>query len=663
MSLLLIGLAIVILGGIAALAAQQRANTASLLGAGGALIGCGIAFAGALQALLTGGLESLRLPWAVPLGGFHLQLDALSALFLLPVLGLSGIAAVYGAEYLRGSLRPQAIGFSWFCYNLLIASMALVIIAADGVLFLVAWEVMALSSFFLVAFEHERKEVRQAAWTYLIASHLGTAFVVAFFLILGARAGSFDFDRIGGIAGARAGLLFLFAIIGFGTKAGFMPLHVWLPEAHPAAPSHVSAVMSGVMIKTGIYGILRAVTLLDPPSAWWGWLLVAIGLTSGVLGVLFALAQHDLKRLLAYHSVENIGIIALGLGVGLIGMSTQRPWLAVIGFAGALLHVVNHAVFKGLLFLGAGAVQHATGTREIDHLGGLLKRMPWTGAAFLVGAAAISGLPPLNGFVSEFLIYLGAFHGSAALSGANAVASLFVILALALIGGLALACFAKAFGIIFLGEPRSEHVLHAHEAGLAMRLPMLLLAALCLAIGLCAPRVVLAMAPAVGCIVRMPPAETAHVLSAAALPLSGIVLCAAGFLFLAALLGWARLRVAGRDAPARTGTWDCGYARPTARMQYTASSFAQPLTDLFRVFLGTRRKFTPPQGALPTQPSAFHSETPDVFTERCFRPLGDGLAWLMAHPRRLQLGRVQVYVLYVALTLIALLIWYVGRLS
>ena len=663
MSLLLIGLAIVIFSGIAALAAQRRADTASLLGAGGALIGCGIAFAGALQALLTGGVESLRLPWAVPLGGFHLQLDALSALFLLPVLGLSGIAAVYGAEYLRGSLRPQAIGFSWFCYNLLIASMALVIVAADGVLFLVAWEVMALSSFFLVAFDHERKEVRQAAWTYLIASHLGTAFVVAFFLILGARAGSFDFDRIGGVAGARAGLLFLFAVIGFGTKAGFMPLHVWLPEAHPAAPSHVSAVMSGVMIKTGIYGILRAVTLLDPPSAWWGWLLVAIGLTSGVLGVLFALAQHDLKRLLAYHSVENIGIIALGMGVGLIGMSAQRPALAVIGFAGALLHGVNHAVFKGLLFLGAGAVQHATGTREIDHLGGLLKRMPWTGAAFLVGAAAISGLPPLNGFVSEFLIYLGAFHGGAALSGANAVASLFVILALALIGGLALACFAKAFGIIFLGEPRSEHVLHAHEAGLAMRLPMLFLAALCLAIGLCAPRVVLAMAPAVGCIVRMPLAETVHVLSAAALPLSGIVLCAAGFLFLAALLGWTRLRIAGRDAPARTGTWDCGYARPTARMQYTASSFAQPLTDLFRVFLGTRRKFTPPQGALPTQPSAFHSETPDIFTERCFRPLGNGIAWLMAHPRRLQLGRVQVYVLYVALTLIALLIWYVGRLS
>jgi len=663
MSLLLIGLAIVILGGGAALAANRRADAASLIGAGGALIGCGVAFAGALRALLAGGAESLRLPWAVPLGGFHLQLDALSALFLLPVLGLSGVAAVYGAEYLRGSLPLRSQGFSWFCYNLLIASMALVIVAADGVLFLVAWEVMALSSFFLVAFEHDRREVRDAAWTYLIASHLGTAFIVAFFLILGTRAGSFDFDRIGGVSGARAGLLFLFAVIGFGTKAGFMPLHVWLPEAHPAAPSHVSAVMSGVMIKTGIYGILRAVTLLGAPAEWWGWLLVGIGLTSGVLGVLFALAQHDIKRLLAYHSVENIGIIALGMGIGLIGVSAEMPALAVIGFAGALLHVVNHAVFKGLLFLGAGAVQHATGTREIDHLGGLLKRMPWTGAAFLVGAAAISGLPPLNGFVSEFLIYLGAFHGGAALNGANAVASIFAILALALIGGLALACFAKAFGIIFLGEPRSEHALHAHEAGPAMRLPMLLLAAACLAIGLCAPQVVRAMAPAVGCIVATPPVETARLLSAAALPLSGIVLCAAGFLFLAALLALIRFRLAGRDAPARTGTWDCGYARPTARMQYTASSFAQPLTDLFRVFLGTRREFTPPQGVLPTQACEFHSETPDMFTERCFRPVFAGIAWLMAHPRRLQHGRVQLYVLYVALTLVALLIWYLGWLS
>ena len=264
-------------------------------------------------------------------------------------------------------------------------------------------------------------------------------------------------------AAAPGGVLFLLAVIGFGTKAGFIPMHVWLPEAHPAAPSHVSAVMSGVMIKTGIYGLLRMLTLLGPPPAWWGWTLLAIGAVSGILGVLYALSQHDLKRLLAYHSVENVGIIALGLGVGLLGISYGNPAMAVLGFTGGLLHVVNHALFKGLLFLGAGSVLHATGT-EIDRLGGLLRRMPVTGATFLVGAAAISGLPPLNGFVGEFLIYLGAMAG---LAGQARVVSAWPLMAvlvvggLALIGGLAAACFTKAFGIVFLGEPRGAEAARA----------------------------------------------------------------------------------------------------------------------------------------------------------------------------------------------------------
>ena len=270
---------------------------------------------------------------------------------------------------------------------------------------------MSLASFFLVMFDDEKESVRRAGWIYLVAMHLGTAFLLAMFLLLGQERRLAGFRAALGRARRRSGVLFLLAVVGFGTKAGFIPLHVWLPEAHPAAPSHVSAVMSGVMIKTGIYGLLRMLTLLGPPPAWWGWTLLGIGVVSGVLGVLFALAQHDLKRLLAYHSVENIGIIALGLGVGLLGISYGNPTMAALGFAGGLLHVVNHAVFKSLLFLGAGSVLHATGTGEIDRLGGLLKRMPVTGATFLVGAAAISGLPPLNGFVSEFLIYLGALAG------------------------------------------------------------------------------------------------------------------------------------------------------------------------------------------------------------------------------------------------------------
>ena len=289
----------------------------------------------------------------------------------------------------------------------------------------------------------------------------------------------------------------MLALIGFGTKAGFIPLHVWLPEAHPAAPSHVSAVMSAVMIKTGIYGLLRVMMLLGAPQAWWGWVLCGVGLTSGMIGVLLALAQQDLKRLLAYHSVENIGIIALGLGCGNARTPRGSPAVAVMGFAGALLHVLNHALFKGLLFLAAGNVVHGTHTREIDHLGGLLRRMPRTGATFLIGAAAISGLPPLNGFISEFLIYLASFKGAVSLDGVGSVPMLATIAGLALIGGLAAACFTKAFGIVFLGQPRSEHAEQAHEVGLAMVLPGFVLAAGCIMIGLLGANVVTSMAPLV----------------------------------------------------------------------------------------------------------------------------------------------------------------------
>ena len=380
----------------------------SWLGAGTVVVAAGLGCIPAVQVLLGGSVLQFRFPWPVPYGEFFIELDPLSAWFLLPTFLLSALSAIYGVGYLRPWLGRRSLGPVWFFYGLLVLGMMLVLLARNAVLFLFAWELMAVASFFLVTFEHERPSVREAGWIYLVATHLGTAFLLAFFLLLGRETGSMDFDvwAAQGIhTQGLASVLFLLAVVGFGTKAGFMPLHVWLPEAHPAAPSHVSALMSGVMIKTGIYGLLRAFTFLGTPPLWWGWLLIAIGLTSGVLGMLFALAQHDLKRMLAYSSVENIGIIALGLGVGLLGMSTASPLLMVLGFGGALLHVLNHALFKGLLFLGAGAVVQRTGTHEIDQLGGLLKRMPWTAAAFLVGAVAISGLAAIERFrerVSDF---------------------------------------------------------------------------------------------------------------------------------------------------------------------------------------------------------------------------------------------------------------------
>jgi formate hydrogenlyase subunit 3/multisubunit Na+/H+ antiporter MnhD subunit len=435
-----------------------------------------------------------------------------------------------------------------------------------------------------------------------------------------------------------------------------MPFHVWLPEAHPAAPSHVSALMSGVMIKTGIYGLLRSLTFLGAPPLWWGWLLIGIGLTSGVLGVLFALAQHDLKRLLAYHSVENIGIIALGIGVGLLGVSTGSPTLMVLGFGGGLLHVLNHALFKGLLFFGAGAVLQGTGTHEIDHLGGLLKRMPWTAATFLIGAVAISGLPPLNGFVSEFLIFLGAFQGGATLGAAGAVPLLALIAGLALIGGLAAACFTKAFGVVFLGEPRTEHASHTHETGWAMRLPMLLLAAGCALIGLFAPVVVGALQAVLENTTGLRREVVRENLAAAAGPLALVVIGTVAFLLLlVALFLLRRGLLAGR--PVEQGvTWGCGYVQPTARMQYTASSFVQPVTTLFRWLLGTHRQVQRPEGVMPANAS-LTTETPDLCHGNLYRPGFLKVNWGLSKLRRLQQGQVQLYVLYIAVTLIVLLAW------
>jgi len=414
--------------------------------------------------------------------------------------------------------------------------------------------------------------------------------------------------------------------------------------------------MSGVMIKTGIYGLMRAFTFLGTPPLWWGWGLIAIGLTSGVLGVLFALAQHDLKRLLAYHSVENIGIIALGMGVGLLGMHTGSPALIVLGFGGALLHVVNHALFKGLLFLSTGAVLHSTGTREIDHLGGLLKRMPWTAAVFLIGAVAISGLPPLNGFVSEFLIFLGAFKGGITADGPVAMPMLAVIAALALIGGLAVACFTKAFGIVFLGEPRSEHGLQAHETGWAMRLPMLVLAAGCMLIGLFAPVVVGSLQPVLENLTGQRAEMVSENLMGATDSLAFVVVGAVVFLLLWLMLILLRRGLLAGRKVEQGATWGCGYGQPTARMQYTASSFAQPLTDLFRPLLGTRKKVVPPRGYFPTEAS-LETATPDLTHEEMYRPMFERVNEWLLQVRWLQHGKVQLYVLYIAVTLVVLLVW------
>ena len=625
-------------------------------------LGVGGAAAASLAGLVASALALVlrtdvarKFAWNMPYGSFAAGIDPLTAFFLLPTFLLCGLAAIYAVGYFR-PWNGRNPGRFWLFYNALVASMALVLLARNGVLFLVAWEAMALTSFFLVIHDDAANDVREAGWIYLVASHVGMAFLLALFFLLGRAGGSQDFAAFAAPAGSAGGL-FLLALVGFGTKAGLVPFHVWLPEAHPAAPSPVSAVMSGVMIKTGIYGIVRTLFLLGGVPSWCAWLVLAIGALSGVLGVLFALAQHDLKRLLAYHSVENVGIIALGIGLGMLGVQIGSPVLATLGFAGGLLHVLNHATFKGLLFLGAGAVAHATGTRNVERLGGLLRRMPGTGAAFLVGAVAICGLPPFNGFVSEFLIYAGAFN-SILSADAVALGGLVAVVALALIGGLAAACFAKAFGIVFLGEPRSAAAAAAHEVSVSMRGPMVALAALCLAIGLGAGAALRLVRPAVAQL-----AGTAAAFDGG--PAAWLFPISATALLLALLAGTVVLVLARRrllaNRPVReTVTWDCGYAAPAASMQYTATGFAQPLTHGAAALLRPHVERRLPEGVFPAAAS-FHDETPDVAREWLFDPLFRKAARLLGRLRWLQQGRVHGYVLYVVAAAMALLGWALVR--
>ncbi|MBN2582432.1 MAG: hypothetical protein JXL80_05140 [Planctomycetes bacterium] len=657
MQLILAATVILLLGGIAALVTASRPRAASALAAVGAVIGAAVGLVPAGRAALTGGSEAIRCAWRLPLGEFHLALDALSGLFLIPILILTALAAVYGTRYLAHD-RGLRVGVSWFFYSLLTAGMIIVVVARDAVLFLLAWEIMSLASFFLVAYDDRRESVRHAAWTYLVATHVGTAALIAMFVLLGRESGSFDFDRwsSAGLTPTLASLCFLLAVAGFGTKAGFIPLHVWLPEAHPAAPSHVSAVMSGVMIKTGIYGLMRIVSLMGPPPAWWGWVLVAVGLSSGILGVLFALAQHDLKRLLAYHSVENIGIIALGLGLGVLGTAYGAPVVATLGFTGALLHVVNHALFKGLLFLGAGSVLHASGTTEIDRLGGLIKHMPRTALAFLVGAVAICGLPPLNGFISELLIFLGALRGVQAGDPVMGATAAVVIAGLALIGGLAIACFTKAFGVIFLGEPRSSDAAAAREVAWPMTIPMVVLALGCLVIGMTAPWLIGGVLAEPLAVVNPAPSGAPADLGAAVVPLGGVIVVAATLTTLVVVLTIVRRRLLRGRTIGETGTWDCGYLRPAARMQYTASSFAQPLVELFRNILRPKREATPITDLFPTS-GRLSTHAGDLFTDRLIAPVFRRVRGALGRFRWIQHGRVQLYVLYIAITLLVLLIW------
>jgi formate hydrogenlyase subunit 3/multisubunit Na+/H+ antiporter MnhD subunit len=656
--LVISGAALAASSGVLGLAFRRRPERAQRLAAGALVLGALVGMAGAALALAAPAPPSLHLGWQVPFASFSVRIDALSAIFLFPILGVPALGSIYGLGYWpQATLGARAVRLQIF-YGLVAASMALVCVAANAILFLVAWEVMALGAFLLVLTEHEKPEAQRAAFVYLASAHVGNLALFALFALLAHLAGSWDFAGMAALP-ARAPLapwIFGLALFGFGLKAGLMPLHFWLPGAHAAAPSHVSAVMSGVLLKTGLYGILRVTGFFDLPPAWWGVTLLVAGAASGVLGVAFALAQHDLKRLLAYHSVENVGIIAMGVGLALLGRARGDPALVLLGLAGGALHVVNHATFKALLFFGAGAVVHATHTRDIDHLGGLARAMPRTAALFLVGAAAISGLPPLNGFVSEWLVALASIrtvldggalpHPHIAALGAPA---------LALIGGLAAACFAKVVGAVFLGTGRSPHAARASEPPGSMLLPMAVLAGACLGIGLAPSLLLPALARAASHWSGLAPAALAGPAAQAGASAARIS-AAAAVLFLAAgaLALWRRQRLAAPQPSAET--WGCGFSRPPARAQYTGSSFAEALVVRFGWVFFPRARVVPPRGLFPRR-AAFSSSVPDTVLDVGIAPAFEAAVRIAERSRALVGGRVQFQALLLLLGLLGLLVW------
>jgi hydrogenase-4 component B len=621
-----------------------------------AVFGAGLGLGGVGWFWATGDSQPIVRPWLIPGGEFSVALDGLSAIFLLPIFLISLLGNVYGLGYWRQTEHPQNGRKLRLFYGTLTAGMALLVIARNGILFLFGWEIMALSAFFLVSTEDHEKEVREAGWLYLVAAHTATLCLFALFALLRAASGSFALVPLNqdSLTPGLAMAIFILALVGFGLKAGIMPLHIWLPSAHAAAPSHVSAIMSGVLIKMGIYGLMRVTSLLPNPPLEWGGVVLGLGVVSGVLGVAFAIGQHDLKRLLAYHSIENIGIIVMGLGLALMGRSLGREDWIILGLGGSLLHVWNHAIFKALLFLSAGSVIHTTHTRQIDHLGGLAKGMRWTALCFLVGAVAICGLPPLNGFVSEFLIYLGLFGTLGDGRSSSLAAAAFAAPALALIGALALACFVKVYGAVFLGTARSDHARHAHESPPAMLGPMGVLVACSFLIGL-AP---LLVAPIVGQGISAwaPGLKDAGPRLVALAPLGWITAMSLGLL--AALLAvgvvlWLLLR---HSVVAKGATWGCGYVAPTPRMQYTSSSFAQILVGLFGWALRPRTR-KPRNLPLFPQKTAFHSEVPDTVLDEAVLPAFRFGGWLFSWSRVFQQGSIQAYLLYIFIALIALLLW------
>lgn len=612
-------------------------------------------------------------PNAIPFVNLEILVDGISAFFLLIIGIVSFAVSLYSIGYSKeheASKRTSALGFF---FNTFILSMVLVVVSNNAFFFLVFWELMSLASFFLVIYDHDNEENLKSGMTYLVMTHFGTAFILASFLLGYIQTGSFSFDSLRHASATFPllikNLVFIFAFIGFGTKAGMVPLHIWLPKAHPSAPSNVSALMSAVMIKIGIYGLIR--TIFDfsgfgmsPDFSWWGMLLVAAGSASALIGVLYAVVEHDVKRALAFSSIENIGIILIGLGLSVVFASFNLMTLSVLALVASMYHTINHAVFKGLLFMGAGSVVFTTHTRNAEHLGGLIKQMPWTAFLFLIGTISIAGLPPFNGFISEWLTMQALLSSSQIPSTILQASIAFASLPFALTIGIAAATFVKLFGITFLSKARSKHALNIKEVPRSMILGMSILAAICVLLGII-PSLGTSLIVAAFHLPSQPlsPFDSITVQNSSggsfanlSMPVVVMILVSVAI----AVFGFIRV-LGGKTQKTVYGTWDCGFGNLSERMEYTATSLSQPIRAVFKVFFKphnqTERESFEEKNPYMLKTIKIETMTKNIFEDMLYLPIVSSFIFFFDKIRRIQTGKINSYLLYIMITIILLLLF------
>jgi len=583
-------------------------------------------------------------------------IDSLSAFFILVISIVGFLGIFYSIGYMKPYLNQNKnINSHCFFLMMLILSMILVVTVQNSLLFLIVWEMMSLSSLFLVMFEHDKKEVINSGIKYMVYMHISVIFIISAFAILNIHSNSYNFSDFSQTLNQNshlANIVFLLAFIGFGTKAGFLPFHNWLPDAHPAAPSHVSGIMSGVMIKMGIYGILRIISLINIPTKFIAYLVLSIAIVSALWGVLYAISQHDIKRLLAYHSLENIGIIGLGIGIGLIGMVYNNPIVSVLGFSGSILHILNHSIFKSLLFFCAGGLYHKTHTRNVEELGGLIKKMPYSAVLFIIGSIAICGLPLFNGFISEFLIYASMIMGLNAPNIFVFMALIISLAALALIGTMAILCFTKVVGIVFLGNPRSEKAKNVqNDVSNVMILPMSILAFLCLIIGIFPQYAITTVLAPVYNICKNNISEELFNTMINLLIMIGFLF----FIFFVIFIIIYILKFIINKKSDKHQTWGCGYNKPNERMQYSASSYADLFISTLKPMFKRIAHIKKPKELFPKE-AYYEMEIEDIEEAYIVKPLIKLDEKILSKFERIQNGNMQQYILFGLIFLILAII-------